>query len=371
LKLNSHGYLMAKRVKINSTSFFVGRGGNDGIISFGSGQPDLPPPKEVYEILPTYRAFKYGLIQGQENLRAALAGQYSGTEPENFVITNGASEALDLIFRVIERRSKKKKVLLAKPYYYSYPFIVRFAGLEPVFTELNDEGRIDADGFKKKIKQCCAVLINSPSNPTGRIESVDTLKEIERVTKKLGVYVISDEVYKDLIYERENYLIKGKNVVTINSFSKTFGMCGFRVGYLYSPDKKLVRDVVEMKVHTSMNTNILGQEMAYEATKVPRDYIDKQTLIWKERRDLLYGGLRELGFQLWKPEGAFYVFPKIKNSNRVVNELFYDHKVIVYDGAWFGGPNHIRLSYALDTDKIKEGLARIKEYLKGKEKWLA
>ena len=74
--------------------------------------------------------------------------------------------------------------------------------------------------------------------------------------------------------------------MSLNSFSKTFGMCGFRVGYLYSPDKKLVRDVVEMKVHTSMNTNILGQEMAYEATKVPREYIDNQTKIWKERRDL-------------------------------------------------------------------------------------
>src|SRR3990167_10341126 len=149
---------MAKRIKINSTSFLGGGGGSDGFISFGSGQPDLPPPKEVYEILPTYRAFKYGLIQGQENLRAALAGQYSGAESENFVITNGASEALDLIFRVIERRSKKKKVLLAKPYYYSYPFLVRFAGLEPVFTELNEEGRIDINDFNKKIKQCCAVL---------------------------------------------------------------------------------------------------------------------------------------------------------------------------------------------------------------------
>lgn len=360
-----------KRIKINSTSFFVGRGGNDGIISFGSGQPDLPPPQEVYDILPTYRAFKYGLIQGQENLRGAIAKQYPNADPENFVITNGASEALDLVFRAIARRSSdKKKVLLARPYYYSYPFIIKFVGLDPVYTELNSEGRIDIADFNKKIKQCCAVLINSPSNPTGRIESVETLKAIERITKKLGVYVISDEVYKDMIYERENYLIKGKNVVTINSFSKTFGMCGFRVGYLYSPDKKIARDVVEMKVHTSMNTNILGQEMAYEATKVPHEYIENQTKIWKERRDLLYGGLSELGFKLWKPEGAFYVFPKIKNSNRVVNELFYDHKVIVYDGAWFGGNNHIRLSYALDVDKIKEGLDRIKKYLKGKEKWL-
>ncbi|OGD31288.1 hypothetical protein A3C91_04420 [Candidatus Azambacteria bacterium RIFCSPHIGHO2_02_FULL_52_12] len=360
---------MAQNPPITSASFFVGKSG-DGIISFGSGQPDLPPPKEIYEILPTYKAFKYGLIQGQQNLREALAKHYPNADPDNFVITNGASEALDLIFRVLSNpKEPDNRVLLPRPYYYSYPFVIQFAGMETVYTDLID-GRIDLADFKEKIKGCRAVLINSPSNPTGRVEDIETLKAIEKLCGELGVYIISDEVYKDLIYERENYLIKGDHVITVNSFSKTYAMCGFRVGYLYSPDKALVQKTIEMKVHTSMNTNILGQEMAYEATKVPRSFIDSQVAVWKERRDILYQGLLDLGFDLWKPEGAFYVFPKIKNSNRVVNELYYDHKVITYDGAWFGDPDRIRLSYALDVEKIQEGLLRIKEYLQGKENLL-
>ena len=88
------------------------------------------------------------------------------------------------------------------------------------------------------------------------------------------------------------------------------------------------------------------------------------------RRDFIVKGLRKLGFNLWTPEGAFYVLPKIKNSGRVVSELFYNHKVITYDGAWFGAPGRIRLSYALNVDKIKKGLERIGKYLKGKEGWL-
>lgn len=361
-----------KRIKketiIGSSSFFIGRSGN-GIISFGSGQPDLPPPPEVFKILPTYRSFKYGLIQGQLNLREALSKQYPKSKPDDFVITNGASEALDLTFRALNLHKGKGKVLLMRPYYYSYPFAVAYAGMKPVYTNLV-KGRIDIDDFKKRVVGCKAVLINSPSNPTGRIESIENLKEVENITKKLGIYLISDEVYKDLIYERENYLLHGDHIITINSFSKTFGMCGYRVGYLYARDRAFTKKVIEMKVHTSMNTNILAQEMAYEATKVPRSFVNRQTRIWKDRRDFIYQGLVDLGFDLWKPEGAFYVLPKIKNPARVVSELFYKHKVIVYNGEWFGAPGRIRLSYALDIEKIEEGLRRIKEYLKGKESWL-
>lgn len=354
--------------KINSPSFFIGVNDRD-IISFGSGQPDLPPPKEIYKILPNYREFKYGLIQGELKLREALAKQYPNASADDFVITNGASEALDLVLRAISDGSGNDKVLLPRPYYYSYPFVVKYAKMEPIYTDLV-EGRIDINDFKKKIAVSKAVLINSPSNPTGRIESLETLKQIEKITQNLGVYVISDEVYKDLIYERENYLLKGNHVITINSFSKTYAMCGLRIGYLYSQDRELVRRVIEIKVHTSMNTNILAQGMACAALKTPRSYIDNLVKIWKARRDLIYQGLVDIGFDLWKSEGAFYVFPKIKNSNQVVNELFYKHRVIVYDGKWFGDPERIRLSYALDSEKIKEGLERIKKYLKEKRDWL-
>ncbi len=353
----------SKKPFINSPTFFVGVQGGD-IISFGSGQPDLPPPERIYKILPGYHAFKYGLIQGQQDLREALATQYPQSKADDFVITNGASEALDLTLRALARLPGKKKVLIPQPYYYSYPVLVELAGLTPVFTKLNNEGRIDIKDFKKKIVNCGAALINSPSNPTGKIESVETLREIEAVAKKLGVYLLSDEVYKDLIYERENYLIKGPKVVTINSFSKTYAMCGFRVGYLYARDARLVREVIDIKGKTSMNTSIISQAMAMEATTTPRQDIEKQVVIWKERRDLVYSGLQKLGLDLWRPEGAFYVFPKMKKSLQAVNELFYQHNVITYAGDWFGAPGRIRLSYALDVEKIKEGLARIERYLR-------
>ncbi len=345
-----------------SPSMFIGVSGK-GMISFGSGQPDLPPPKEVYSILPKYRDFKYGLIQGQVKLRQALAKQYPRSTAKNFVVTNGASEALDLSLRVLSGTGDRpNRVLLPKPYYYSYPFSVRFAGMEPVYTDLV-EGRIDYDDFAEKVQGCKAVIINSPSNPTGRVESMDTLRKIEKITSDLGVYVISDEVYKDLMYVRENYIIKGPRVITINSFSKTYAMCGFRVGYLWSSDQQFVDRAIEMKTHTSMNTNILGQEMAYEATKVPRSFIDRQLMVWKERRDLIYEGLSDLGLELWKPEGAFYVLPKVKKPVDFVLDMFRKHKVITYLGSWFGADKRVRFSYALDKEKIEEGMKRIGKYL--------
>ena len=342
-----------------SPSLFIGVQGK-GIISFGSGQPDLPPPKEVFRILPTYRSFKYGLVQGQDNLRRALSKQYKKSNETNFVITNGASEALDLTFRSIGKPGDK--VLIHTPYYYTYPHLVTSAFLTPVFTETNS-GKIDFDDFEKKVHGCKAVLINSPSNPTGRIQEIVTLKKIEKITGDLNITLISDEVYKDLIYERENYFLSGPRVVTINSFSKTYSMCGFRVGYLYSNDTQFVDNVIRLKTNTSMNTNILGQEMAYEATKVPRTFVNAQLKIWKERRNLIYRGLSDLGLDLWKPEGAFYVLPKIKNPRKFVWNLFKKYNTITYLGEWFGAPNRVRFSYALDAIKIEEGLKRVKKCL--------
>lgn len=350
---------MAEILKLKSPADFIGKQG-PGVISFGSGQPDLPPPQEAFNGLKVRDDYRYGLIQGELKLREALSHEYPGSTAENFVITNGASEALDLIFR---SWGKGGKVLLPRPYYYSYPPIVGMANMEPVYTDLV-KGRIDIDDFKKKIKGCKAVLINSPSNPTGRVELIETLKEIEKVTAELGVYVVSDEVYKDLIYERENYHIQGNHVITVNSFSKTYCMCGVRVGYLWSADKKIVEDICEMKTHTSMNTNLVGQDMALAAMKAPKEYIAHQHDIWKERRDYIYKGLTELGFDLWRPEGAFYVLPKCKNAREFLTLLYQEFKVITYLGEWFGAPDRIRLSYALDIKQIEEGLNRIKLAMK-------
>lgn len=340
-------------INLDSPSIFIGKQGA-GVISFGSGQPDLPPPREATEGLNIRQDLRYGLIQGEAPLREALAHEYPTSTADNFVITNGASEALDLIFRSLG----SGKVLLPRPYYYSYPPLINMAGMEPIFTDLVD-GRIDINDVRSKIPQCTAVLINSPSNPTGRIEAIETLKEIEKLTEHYGVYVISDEVYKDLIYERENYIIKGRQVITVNSFSKTYAMCGVRVGYLWSPDQELVNSIIEIKTHSSMNTNLVGQDMALRAMGAPRSYIDEQLRIWRRRRDLIYCGLRGLGLELWKPEGAFYVLPKIDKTREMVSALYTRYGVIVYLGDWFGSPGRMRLSYALDEDQIEEGMEKL------------
>ena len=330
------------------------------MVSFGSGQPDLPPPREVTEGLTIRSDLRYGLIQGELGLREELARGCPGSTPSSFVITNGASEALDIALRVIG--ASGGRIILPRPFYYSYLPLIRYAGLEPVYTELI-EGRIDIEDVRRKSGSCAAILINSPSNPTGRVERTDTLREIERISERSGMYVVSDEVYRDLIYEGEPYRLEGERVVTINSFSKTYAMCGVRVGYLWSRDQALVDRCIEMKTHTTMNTSLVSQDMALRALRSPRDYVARQLEVWRERRNLIYAGLCRLGLDLWRPEGAFYVLPRVPHPRLVVEKLFLDYQVITYLGEWFGAPDRIRLSYALSADLIGEGLERLRRCL--------
>ena len=354
--------------KITGPEFFIGRGsdpstalGASDLISFGSGQPDLPPPREAYDILKDFKGFKYGLVQGDVSLRTALSKLHPGTNPDEFVITNGASEAIDLALRSIAQPGAR--VLMARPYYYSYPRNVELAGMTPVYVDLDKNGKIPFEDFEREVRTCRAVIINSPSNPTGTVQDVETLKKIESLCDELGVYILSDEVYKDLIYVRGNYPLHGERVITLDSFSKTYAMCGLRVGFLHSPDMSLIQKVIEMKSHTAMNTSIVGQAMALAALGSPESYMVNYKKVWIERRDMMYQGLKDLGLDVWKPEGAFYLLPKFKESGRVVHDLYYNYQMITYDGAWFGAPGRVRFSYALDVQKIQEGMRRLKKFL--------
>jgi len=345
--------------KLTPTTF-IGMEGK-GIISFGSGQPDLPPPEQAFHCLNNYRNFKYGLISGQKKLRKALAKKNPGFTEENFIITNGASEGLDLVLRSVCKPGDK--VLIHKPYYYSYKPLIEKNYLIPVIVNTN-RGKIVIEDFKQKVKDVKMVLINSPSNPSGVIQDISVLKKIEQITKQLNVILVSDEVYKDLIYERENYSLAGPHVVTINSFSKTFSMCGFRVGYVFSNDLSIIEKIKELKTHSSMNTSILAQEIAYHALQTPKSHLNRQKEIWRKRRDVIYNGLKQMGLDVWKPEGAFYVFPKIPNPEKFVKDMFEKHKVITYLGEWFGDHERVRFSYALSEKEIVEGLKRVEKYLK-------
>jgi aspartate/methionine/tyrosine aminotransferase len=239
--------------------------------------------------------------------------------------------------------------------------------MTPDFYDLDQSGKIVFEVFEQKVNELGdslkAIIINSPSNPTGTVQEIDTLKNIEALCESRGIWILSDEVYKDLIYERENYLIEGERVATVNSFSKTYAMCGLRVGYVYSTNVELIQKLVEMKTHTSMNTSIIGQAMALGAMQMKSLYIDQHLPIWHERRDSMVAGLEKLGLSVMKPEGAFYVLAKLPHATRALHDSFYNYHIITYDGAWFGAPDHLRFSYALDTARIEEGLARLEKFL--------
>ncbi len=353
--------------KLESPSCFIGINNKD-FISFGSGQPDLEPPEPVFNIIQQLTKgwkFQYGLVQGQPELREALSRYHQNLKikPDNFIITNGSSEAIDLALRILINPGDY--IVMLKPFYYSYPHYVKINKGRPVYCSTNGS-QVDLEEFEFILKSYHpkAFILNSPGNPTGAVFKPSTIKSLIRLCKNYNVYVISDEVYSKLIYEGEHYSPRGDNIIGINSFSKTFSMCGLRVGYAYSTNDELIKKMIEIKTHTSMNTNTLVQEMALQAINTPQNYIRKQFKVWKERRDYIYEKLMDMGLSLGNPQGAFYVLPKIKNPDRAVSKLFFDYKTITYKGEWFGAPGHIRLSYALDLEKIKEGLKRIEAYLK-------
>jgi aspartate aminotransferase len=346
---------------IHGPSFFIGKK-REGLISFGAGEPDLLPISLPHDSIVCQSG--YGLVAGEIFLREALSVQYIGSSPDDFIITNGASEAIDLSLRAISVRDGR--VLLPRPYYYSYPINVGLAGMEAEYYPLID-GKIDIEALEGMIKGHVAIIINSPGNPTGTVQDISVLERIGFLAEKENMYIISDEVYKNFIFSRDNYIISSDKLLTVNSFSKNFSMCGHRVGYIYGKDISIMEKILHIKAHTSMNTNIMAQRIAYEATKVSQGLMEEQLSRMRKKGEYMYSALKSFGLELWEPEGAFYLFPKINDASRMVRELYYDYDVIVYDGAWFGDSERVRFCYALEMEQMEEGLGRVRKYLSHKD----
>ncbi len=349
--------------RIITPGMFIGKEGPD-IISFGSGQPDLRPPFDIGDVFLNFNKFKYGNVGGEDELKSRLREYVKsefghGVEQDCIVITNGASEALDLALRRISLNPGGSKVLLTKPYYYSYPELVKINHMAPIYTDAN----IDLEDVKEKSETADAMIVNSPANPTGSTLEKSVLRAIQEITEDNGCVLISDEVYHSLTYETRHYSPKGDNVVTINSFSKTYSLCGYRVGYVFSHDADFMADISGIKAHSSMNTNLLSQKVALECLSVPKEHITRNREIFRMRRDYIYRRIKELNLEIEKPGGAFYVLPKVGDSMKMAEDLFFEHDVITYPGEWFGAEGYLRLSFALPVEKIDEGMRRIESYV--------
>lgn len=368
----------------------------DGVdlVGFGAGEPDFNTPENIKEAgINAIKANKtrYTPASGVPELKAAVAEKFkkeNGLEykPSDIIISCGAKHSLYNIFMAI--LNPGDEVIIFSPYWVSYEEQVKIADGVPVFVRL-DEPRnfeIDFNMLEKKItKKTKAMIVNSPSNPTGAVLSADSLKKLADIALKHNLLIISDEIYEKLIYNGKKHFsiasfskeVKAQTIV-VNGVSKTYAMTGWRIGYLASDNKEIVSAIDNLQSHSTSNPATMTQAAAVEALKTPDSVVQAMASEFDKRRQHIMKRLDGIpGLTYVEPEGAFYIFPnfssfkgktikgrQIKGSLDLAEMLLNEAKVAVVPGIAFGTDNHFRLSYATSMANIDKGLDRIAEALK-------
>lgn len=368
----------------------------DGVdlVGFGVGEPDFNTPENIKEAgINAIKANKtrYTPASGIPELKAAVAEKFkkeNGLEykPSDIIISCGAKHSLYNIFMAI--LNPGDEVIIFSPYWVSYEEQVKIADGVPVFVRL-DEPRnfeIDFNMLEKKItKKTKAMIVNSPSNPTGAVLSADSLKKLADIALKHKLLIVSDEIYEKFIYNGKKHIsiasfskeVKAQTIV-VNGVSKTYAMTGWRIGYLASDNKEIVSAIDNLQSHSTSNPATMTQVAAIEALKTPDSVVQAMASEFDKRRQHIMERLDGIpGLTYVEPEGAFYIFPnfssftgktikgrKIKGSLDLAEMLLNEAKVAVVPGIAFGTDNHFRMSYATSMANIDKGLNRIAEALK-------
>jgi len=349
------------------------------IIHLEIGEPDFPTPKVICD--GAVRAIQEGLTHythslGIIELREAICEQYFEKygvkiSPDQIVITSGTSPALFMIFSVLLEMGDD--IIISNPHYPCYPNFAEFLGAGPEFVNVHEE-----DGFqyrpeeiKKRLgPRSKAILINSPSNPTGNLLAPDRMEKIA----DMGPYVVSDEIYHGLVYEeREHSILEFTDrAFVLNGFSKVYAMTGWRLGYIISP-RDFVRPLQKIQQNFFISAGSVSQWAGLAALKAAGEDVKHMKSVYNERRKYMIQRLRALGFGLTvEPAGAFYMLVNAKhlsnNSYELAFEILEKAAVGVSPGIDFGrnAEGYLRFSYANSLDNIKEGLNRIEEFLKNR-----
>jgi aspartate aminotransferase len=359
------------------------------VIGFGAGEPDFDTPENIKAA--AIRAIeagftKYTPVGGTDELKDAIIAKLKRDNSLEYkrsqiVVSCGAKHTLYNLAQALFEPGDE--VIIPAPYWVSYPDIVVLAGGTPVIVDT-----LEKDGFKMKPEQLQAaitertkaVVINSPSNPTGAAYSPEELKALAAVLLDKEIFVICDDIYEKIIYANfpfENIAtaepkIKDRTIV-VNGVSKAYAMTGWRIGYAAGPEQ-LIAAIIKIQSQNTSNPASISQKAAVEALKGDQEVVGKMVAEFRQRRDAIVKLLNEIdGVKCLSPEGAFYVFPnvsgiygrsfqgkKITDSTELINYLLDEANVATVPGAAFGNDNHIRLSYATSLKNIEEGLKRIK-----------
>ncbi|OYV10430.1 MAG: aspartate aminotransferase [Methanosaeta sp. ASO1] len=347
------------------------------IIHLEVGEPDFDVPSAVKKA--TIRALEEGATHythsmGDLELREAICRHYLDAygvdvRPEQVVVTSGTSPAMMLAFAALLESGDE--VIISDPGYACYPNFINFLGAVPARVPVFEQ-----DGFQLTVKaiqerisqKTRAMLINSPSNPTGCLISAADMKAIAG----LSPYIISDEIYHGLVYEGQEHCILefSDRAFVLNGFSKLYAMTGYRLGYLIAP-LEFIRPIQKMQQNFFICAGSLAQRAGIAALEESGDEVKEMKSIYNRRRKFMIKRLKELGLSVAvEPTGAFYVFANARkfsgDSYRLAFDILEKAHVGVTPGVDFGknGEGYLRFSYANSMDKIAEGLNRLERYLK-------
>jgi aspartate aminotransferase len=357
------------------------------IIGFGAGEPDFDTPDFVKDA--AIKALKEGKTKytpaaGIPELREGIARRLKEKnnidyKPSEVIVTPGAKMGLYEIFAVL--LNPGDEVIIPAPYWVSYTEQVKLCDGKPVIVELSEENDfvLTADLVKSAItEKTKALVLNTPSNPTGAVIPKEELEKIADVCLKNKIMIISDECYEEFCYEGEHVSIASLSpevreiTFTVNAFSKSYSMTGWRLGWVAAPEE-YIKKITIVQSQTISNPTSFAQYGAVAALEDKGKFPAMMKEEFRKRRDYIVNEFLSIeGITCSVPKGAFYVFPNIsaylkgdiKNDIDLSSYLLEEAKVAVVPGSAFGKEGYIRLSYATSMENIKEGMRRIKDALK-------
>ncbi len=369
---------------VNTRAKQLAADGRD-VISFAAGEPDFPTPEHI--VAAAARAahdpanHHYTAAAGLPPLREAVAeytARYSGVRvsADEVIITNGAKQAVFETFAAL--LDPGDEVLLPVPYWVTYPAAVELAGgiVVPVESGIEAGFKLTVDDLEKaRTEKSRALVLVSPSNPSGAVYDESEIRSIGDWANTNGIWVVADEIYQRLVYHADiapsvAALAPGfENWVLINGVAKSYAMTGWRVGWMVGP-KDIVDAATRFQSHATSNVNNIAQQAALAAVTGPQDVVEQMRLAFDKRRQLMHEMVSSIErVECLQPDGAFYVFPDVTGvlggqyptSASLVEGILEETGAALVAGESFGAPGFVRLSYALGEKEIATGVSRIAE----------
>ncbi|GAA0480882.1 aspartate transaminase AspB [Salinibacillus aidingensis] len=358
------------------------------VIGLAAGEPDFNTPEHIIQAAKKAMdegKTKYTPSGGLPELKQQIQKKFKRDQnleyrENELIVTIGAKHALFTLFQVL--LNPGDEVIVPTPYWVSYPEQIKLAQGKPVFVEAQEDNefKLTPEQVEQAITdRTKAIIINSPSNPTGVIYSREELQAIGDVCLKHNITIVSDEIYEKLIYGEHHHISIAQlsdklkeSTVIINGVSKSHSMTGWRIGYA-AGNETIIKAMTNLASHSTSNPTSISQYGALAAYSASEEEVNKMKEAFGERLEKLYQWVTDLpGVSCVKPKGAFYLFPNVKEAAAAcgydevfdwVEALLEEEKVALVPGSGFGAPENVRLSYATSLDQLEEAAKRIKRFI--------